>query len=423
MPVIGAEPSTRAKVAYLSNLFPCPVEPYVSEEIEELERRGVAVTPCSVWRSAAKQSPHIPNPLTVFTLQPWPWLVALGLCIRRATELSDIFRCLVDPSGETWRQRARGFAHTVLGARLALLLRDKNVRHIHIHHGYLAAWIGMVAARLLRIPYSLTLHGSDLLVRPAFLDIKLRHCAVCFTVSEFNRCHLLHHYPNIDPEKVIVQRMGVSIPPMVHREDGERDPKRIFSLLAVGRLHPVKDHAFLIRACAALKASGNRVLCCIAGEGPERDRLRSMIHNLGLAEEIQLLGHVPRHQLPALYSAADLVVLTSRSEGIPLTLMEAMVLGRFVLASAITGIPELVSNGKTGFLFNPGSITDFIRQVEFIQRTYSAQEPVRAAARAHVEKFFNLRTTLQQFSDSFLQRILGEQESVHADSLLQQVQL
>jgi len=59
----------------------------------------------------------------------------------------------------------------------------------------------MVAARLLRIPYSLTLHGSDLLVRPTFLDIKLRHCAVCFTVSEFNRCYLLHHYPNIDPEK------------------------------------------------------------------------------------------------------------------------------------------------------------------------------------------------------------------------------
>jgi len=421
MSAIGSEISTCAEVAYLSNMFPCSVEPYVGQEIEELQRRGATITPCSVWRGAAKQSRHIRNPLTVFTLQPWLWLVALALCIRRATELRDIFRCLVDPSGETWGQRARGFAHTVLGVRLALLLRDKNVHHIHIHHGYLGAWIGMVAARLLRISYSLTLHGSDLLVRPTFLDIKLRHCAVCFTVSEFNRCYLLHHYPNIDPEKVIVQRMGVSIPPMVHREDGERDPKRIFSLLAVGRLHPVKDHAFLIRACAALKASGNRVLCCIAGEGPERDRLRNMIHNLGLAAEIQLLGHVPRHQLPALYSAADLVVLTSRSEGIPLTLMEAMALGRLVLAPAITGIPELVSDGKTGFLFNPGSLSDFVRQVEFIQRTYSSQQPVRTAARAHVERYFNLETTLQQFSDSFLQRILGEQESAHADSLLQQV--
>jgi glycosyltransferase involved in cell wall biosynthesis len=103
--------------------------------------------------------------------------------------------------------------------------------------------------------------------------------------------------------------------------------------------------------------------------------------------------------------------------------MEAMALGRLVLPPAITGIPELVSDGKTGFLFNAGSITDFVRRVEFIQRTYSSQEPVRAAARAHVEKFFNLEITLQQFGDSFLQRILGEQESVYADSLLQQVQL
>ncbi len=415
----------RAEVVYLSNLFPSDVEPYVGEEIEELERRGVSVTPCSVWdtdRLEASQNPGQRTVLKVFTWRPWLWLSALGLCIQRSTELNDILRQLVWTGGESWGQRARGLAHTVLGARLALLLRDRSVRHIHVHHGYLAAWIGMIAARLLHIPYSLTLHGSDLLLRPALLDIKLQHCAICFTVSEFNRDYLLQQYPQIDPDKVLVRRMGVLLPFWEYNNSREHTPDS-FTLLAVGRLHAVKDHAFLIRACAALKASGQKVRCHIAGEGPERWRLEDLIRCLRLTEEVRLLGHVPRSNLAALYREADLVVLTSQSEGIPLTLMEAMALGRPVLAPSITGIPELILHGKTGFLYRQGSITDFVDHVEFIRRTHSALGPICEAAREHVHTFFNQDTNLQKFSDVFLYRILGTREGVNEDTLLQQVQL
>src|SRR5438552_2733895 len=96
--------------------------------------------------------------------------------------------------------------------------------------------------------------------------------------------------------------------------------------------------------------------CSIAGEGPERRHLESLIRKFRLEDRVTLLGHVAREQMDSLYDRADIVVLTSRSEGIPLVLMEAMARGKIVLAPAITGIPELVIAGKTGFLYEPASM-------------------------------------------------------------------
>ena len=90
-----------------------------------------------------------------------------------------------------------------------------------------------------------------------------------------------------------------------------------------------------------------------------------------------MLGHVPREQMDSLYDRADVVALTSRSEGIPLVLMEAMARGRIVLAPAITGIPELVIPGKTGFLYKPGSLEDFVDRLLFIHSLLRAQTSCR----------------------------------------------
>lgn len=424
---VETRPEPPAAVAYLANSYPSPVEPYVGEEIDELRGRGLRVLPCSVWRTKAVPSQtDSPNDkdrfvLTVACFQPCLVARAMWLFFSRFQELNELIQRALFAGNESFRLRTRAIAHTVLGAMLAEQLRGKNVRQITVHHGFMAAWIGMVAARLLHIPYTLTLHGSDLLLRPAFLDTKLQHCSLCLTISEFNRRYLLEHYPLVRCERVIVQRMGVYVPQMqLPPAAGRNGP---FALLAVGRLHPVKDHAFLIRACAALKTSGRNIRCRIAGGGPEHRHLAALIRSLHLAGEVELLGHVSRNRLTELYREADLVVLTSQSEGIPLTLMEAMSLGRPVLAPEITGIPELVVDGKTGFLYKPGSISGFVERVEFLQQTSSALGPVRQAAYEHVDAHFNASKNLRHFGDAFLKTIPSFQDGAHADSLLQQVQL
>jgi glycosyltransferase involved in cell wall biosynthesis len=224
---------------------------------------------------------------------------------------------------------------------------------------------------------------------------------------------LRKHFPAVNPKKIVLSRLGVAIP---ERAESSRkiclEPRK-FTLLTVGRLHAVKDHAFLIRACARLRDCGLEFECAIAGEGPERRRLESLIREHRMQDRLTLLGYVPGEQMDSLYRRADLVVLTSRSEGIPLVLMEAMARGKVVLAPAITGIPEIVIPGKTGFLYAAGELEDFVTKLFFLEELIRAEgclaasrlDWLRYAARLHIAHNFNHGINLAQFCDQFLKLI------------------
>jgi len=189
----------------------------------------------------------------------------------------------------------------------------------------------------------------------------------------------------------------------------------------VAALRPEKNLPRLLRAFAALpQATATRLV--IAGDGPERKRLERLIHKLDLSEEVGLLGHVPHDQIDAHYAMADIVVLTSRSEGIPLVMMEAMAMGKVVLAPDMTGIPELVIPGQTGFLYRPGSLDDFVAKVQMIGELRPGLDAMRRAARKHVLQHFSREKNLERFADVFLARIASMAEThVHEDPLLQQI--
>jgi colanic acid/amylovoran biosynthesis glycosyltransferase len=422
-------------VAYLANQFPAAVEPYVGEEIQELRRRGVTVIPGSVRRpdAANTSSTNQSWESAVLCLQPVQVLTllrALGLIVTQWERISTLMARVLLQGQESLTLRLKALLHTGLGACYAVLLRDRGVDHIHVHHGYFGSWIAMVAARLLGIDFSMTLHGSDLLLHGVYLDTKLKNCQSCVTISEYNRRYILDHFPEVDPGKIIVSRLGVNPPPETFLRKLDSGPARNFTLLAVGRLHAVKDHAFLVRACARLRELGLDFQCAIAGEGPERRPLELLIQKNRLQDRLRLLGHMEPRELDALYRDADLVVLTSRSEGIPLVLMEAMARGKIVLAPAITGISELVIPGKTGFLYQPGDHEDFIRRILFIQSLMQCKvRPptnrlnwVRHAARVQVFHNFNREKNRCRFADTFLRRIKTHAwSSPYADPILQQI--
>jgi colanic acid/amylovoran biosynthesis glycosyltransferase len=335
---------------------------------------------------------------------------AVGLATRRCRKLSCLLIRVLIRGDETLHTRCKALLHTLLGAYYAVQLQEQKVDHIHAHHGYFGSWIAMVAARLLGVSYSLTLHGSDLLVNGAYLDTKLKHCRFCMTISEYNRQYIFRKLPAVGLGKVSVARLGVDVP---KPEDGTRAiTKRedTLGLLAVGRLHPVKDHAFLIRACAQLRDCGLNFECAIAGDGPERDNLASLIGEKRLQDQVKLLGHTAGEKLDALYRRSDVVVLTSRSEGIPLVLMEAMARSKPVLAPAINGIPELVIPGKTGFLYRAGDAEDFLEKIFALQEFVCKAQPsavslldwIGHAARLQVLHNFNRSQNLSQFCDQFL---------------------
>jgi colanic acid/amylovoran biosynthesis glycosyltransferase len=422
-------------IAYIANEFPSSLEPYVMDEIRELRRRGTKVICCSgkrvspdnlslAERAFWKETRFI-EPLSDDEL-----LKAVRRLVSDRHNLWQLLRPLLWERGTPVGRRVRTLGHTVMGAALAEQLAALEVEHIHAHHGYFASWMALAAARLLGIGFSFTLHGSDLLRRADLLSAKLRACQFCVTVSDYNRQYILHRYPSTPPEKVVVQRLGVDrvLSGVAHtRNAGEveaNDQVKTgrFCLLSVGRLHGVKDHQFLVQGCAALRDRGLEFLCWIVGEGPERGALENQIASLRLQGRITLTGHVSRSDLSSYYRSADLVVMTSKSEGIPVVLMEAMAHEKLVLAPAITGIPELVEHQRTGFLYPCGSLPDFVSAVSWIQANTASLAGIRRAAAASVAASYNRQRNLRTFAEQFLARI-PQTENNYAHPVLQQVQL
>ena len=141
-------------VAYLANRFPSPVEPYVAEEIAELWTRGVRVVAGTVRLPRMKSSGDSPGhgiddkiviqPVSLATLGK-----ALWLCLSRGSKLLDLLVRIFLQGSESPFQRIKALIHTFLGVCYATQLEPMEVDHIHVHHGYFGAWIGMVASRLL----------------------------------------------------------------------------------------------------------------------------------------------------------------------------------------------------------------------------------------------------------------------------------
>jgi glycosyltransferase involved in cell wall biosynthesis len=278
--------------------------------------------------------------------------------------------------------------------------------------------MALIASRLLGISFSFTLHGSDLLVHADLLATKLRFCRFCATVSQFNREYILRNYAQFPSSKILLRRLGVD-PPAVESLFPWQTSPLIFS---AGRLHPVKNYRFLIEACAALRDEGRDFRCLIAGEGPERKALERQIDALQLCDRVRLLGMVEHAQLTQYYRRAAVTVLTSRSEGIPVALMEAMALGKIVLAPSITGVPELVQHGRTGFLYEPGSISDFLANLRWILDGDASLEKVRKAAREQIAANYDREDNVRRFAGHVLEHTCISEKN-YENSLLQQVQL
>ena len=417
-------------IAYLANQFPAAVERYVADEVSELEGRGVCVIATSMRKTSSVEASGRQADLVLLPISVSTAISAFWFFISRFTLLAPFLIRILFRGSEGAMRRCKALLHTFLGACLAARLKRSGVEHVHVHHGYFGSWVGMVAARLVEAGFSFTLHGSDLLLHGVYLDAKLAACNFCVTVSEYNRRFIVERYPWA-LDKVLVSRLGVAEPKSMLA--GTRVPQEPIEILSVGRLHVVKDHAFLLQACARMVKLGIPFTCSIAGDGPERQALERLIRDLGLSDYVKLLRHVEHERLGPLYDKADVVVLTSRSEGIPIVLMEAMARGRIVLAPAITGIPELVIPGKTGFLYESGSIEDFMNQLVSIRALITGQlypqaqadaitTSIREAARIHIAENFNQQKNLQRFAELFLSRIARKSESTpNEDLILQQI--
>ncbi len=240
----------------------------------------------------------------------------------------------------------------------------KNIIYKHgidlVHtHGCKANVYGLLAAAPVRVPLVATCHmawpdRSVALRAYHSLDrLVLRGFQKVVSVSAAIEASLLRC--GLNAKKLITVANGIDLAPfrIDQAQRGLEVPTDQVTIGIVGRLIPVKGHRYLLEAARELLMEFPNIQFLFVGDGPERQALNRMVSMLGLDSRVIFAGK--QRDMPAVYASIDILVLPSLSEGMPMTLIEAMVAGRPVIASRVGDIPKLVKHGETGLLVEPGS--------------------------------------------------------------------
>jgi len=395
---------TGLRVAYIMSRFPKLTETFVLYEMLALEERGTAVEifPLLRHRGAARH-PEAARLVPRAHFKPF-----LSLEILRANWAAfrkwprRYLRLWWEVLSGTW-----GSLNFLVGGigilpKCVLFAREMErlgVHHVHAHFANHPALAAMIIHRLTGIPYSFTAHGSDLHVDRTMLEEKVRAAAFVVTVSSYNRDLIVEECGDDVEGKVKVIHCGVDpdgFPPSPFRYNGRNDTLRIIS---VASLEEVKGHRFLIEACRLLHERGVSFECDLVGDGPLRREVAASIDKAGLRHRIRVRGGLPRPEVVRSLGRAHVAVLAShptpsgKREGIPVSLMEAMASELPVVASAVSGIPELVENGRTGILVPPGDPPALADALERLAADPFLRNWMGTAGREKVQREFDLSNT------------------------------
>jgi glycogen(starch) synthase len=339
---------------------------HTAELTRALDRRGVVQT---VVTTRPPTAPHLQR------LGNHARVIRLGLPIRH-------FRQLYGPQAAVLAP--------ILAARADLV-------HVHLGEDLAILPVGMAAAKLHRLPLVLTVH------------MNLRHTLV---VTDFRSVvlkafgGLIERWGERSADAVVVitprpARMLLSegieedrvrvIPPGVNSAlfAGPHDdpfpwlgrPRVVF----VGRLAPQKGVRTLVAAVNLLENPNAQIL--LVGDGPERPALEREIRQFGVENRVHLLGFVQHEHVPAVLAHADLLVLPSIYEELGTVLLEAMWLGRPVVASRTGGIPDVITDGLNGLLVPPGNSEALARAIDRILSSPDLSRRLGEAARERAKNY------------------------------------
>ncbi|MGI8573286.1 MAG: glycosyltransferase family 4 protein [Solirubrobacteraceae bacterium] len=197
---------------------------------------------------------------------------------------------------------------------------------------------------------------------------------------------------------VIPNAVDVASFPIAAPGDGD-----VPTVISVGRFRAPKDFITLARALAHLPSGS--FATSLVGDGPERGAIEAEIDRLGLAERVRVLGERP--DVPRLLAGADVFVCSSRSEGMPVSILEAMAVGLPVVASAVGGVPELVLDGHTGLLVPPGEVAPLAAALGRVLADRDLRKRMGSAARGVALERFDLPRFRQAHLDLY-DRLLSE---------------
>ena len=313
------------------------------------------------------------------------------LSLYKSNNLGDM--CLLDV-GELHNP-----LHPIQGLSLAWELRRREISYVHTYGSTYPATRVIVASLLLAVPFSVSTY-VDFDFDYSFKMFRCKMDLARFVVATTRFCanRILSYTSEEVSKKVHVIHLGIDRDHCRNFKDKfEIDTEESPCIVAVGRFVEKKGFDYLVKACALLKARGLTTRCVMIGDGPDREKLRSLIEALGIQNEVELSGPVPNDQLIEFLKPHDIMVAPSvyasngERDGIPTVLLEAMLCRIPVISTTISGIPELITDGLDGLLVPDRDETALADAIEKLLRDADLRKRFGKNGRQRVLQDFDIK--------------------------------
>lgn len=387
------------RIAYIAGQYPLVSLTFIQREIAALRELGLDVITCSMRRTASDQHPGAAEmeaaQTTFHVIEKMKHPLHLLAAQRRlVTRPGRYFRAL----RLAWATRAPGakaalyqLIYFLEATVLARHLEDNGVTHMHNHFTTGSATVSMLTSELTGISYSFTLHGPADFLEPYRwrLDEKTARARFVATISHYARAQLMFFSDPTHWDRLHIIHCGVT--PEIYSGDAPVREQGALRLIFVGRIVPVKGLPLLIEAVARLADDIPGLELVVVGDGPDRARIEAAAKPLGT--RVRFTGYLSQDAVAGAIRQADIAVLPSFAEGVPVFLMEAMASGKPVIATQIAGVNELAKDRESGLLIPPGDIDSLTEAIRTMANMSSEERSeMGAKGRAHVSANYNVAT-------------------------------
>jgi glycosyltransferase involved in cell wall biosynthesis len=396
-------------IAHINHYFPFIRQTFTYREIEALRKEGLDVTPFSmkkVEEFCQSDEAHVHLKSTTY-LNPAISVNALLANLKQFLKkpflyLKWLLLSVFSPYtvGKTWRELIQSLFQFSRAAVLADEIRSVGVTpHLHAQFSDGAATTALIASKYLNSTFSFYSHTST---NVQFIKEKLASAEFVFSISEFDKSILCRSVAGLD-DKIHVVHCGIPLENWFFNQDNRKKN----TLISIGGLDEVKGHHILIKACDIVRKKGIDVNCRIIGDGPYRKELEQLIKGLHLQNNVVLSGFMSQEEIKPLLQDASVFVLAcvkianGDMDGIPVALMEAMAAGAPVVSTRLSGIEELIEDGKSGWLAESGNVEDLAELIMQILGNNEKSVEIVENARKTIEEDFSLEAQGRRMAEIF----------------------
>ena len=402
-------PSHPVRICYFLKKYPTISETFLVNEMVELQRQGVHIT-IVAKKDSGLTVVHDKVKALQAQICYLPSSSDLGASAWSAQTVATYGAEPTILNRDSLRGELTADEHATLiqASLIGPYLTTLGIQHIHAHFATWAATAASYVNRITGIPYSFTAHAKDIYhqkVNPRGLAEKIAGAKFVITVSDFNKRFLEDVLHNQRMSGTVIRLYNGIDLEQFQAEPSEKEPNLIVS---VGRLVPKKGFHYLLEACRLLKQQGIQFHCAIIGEGDERRNLEAQIRQHALDKDITLLGAKTQAEVKKVIQRATVFVLpcivddNGDRDGLPTVLLEAMALGTPVISTRVTGIPEIIEHGKTGFLVEEKDARELAQAIQQLLGSESRRTRLSAAALAKVRQDFDVTTNVSRLKEYFL---------------------